>query len=533
MAPKTKHIRGDGDYVQGAESSDDSYGSMEYDEDDAPVRSKRGRKGALLKKGQGRGRGNAFGQGNKSGSKSKSNQMEDPLTVFQDYSRSLTLKPDHQNRPIWITPESIIYLEAFSPHYQGAYDFLVAIGEPVSRPKFIHTYRLTEDSLYAAVALSIDTDKILRTLQRLCKTEVPEKVKTYIRDCTYTFGKAKLVLKENRFHVESLYPEVLRELLKNPLIQAARDVEDEERAAKGIAAAGVGAVSASTTASASASARSEGFLESTVQGEDRRNRTVSFMVKQERVQEVKRSAKEDSRYPLMEEYDFKNDKRNALLNIDLKASTRIRPYQEKSLSKMFGNGRARSGIIVLPCGAGKSLTGCTAASTIKRNTVIMCINNASVKQWRDELLNWTTVSKESIKLFTSGSEANDMLPPATQSNQAFIVISTYSMMCHAGKRSKTGEMMLNAVREREWGVMILDEVHVAPADMFQKVLQIVNAHCKLGLTATLVREDNKIGNLHFMVGPKLYEANWIDLTEQGYLAKVKWCVSVCVCVCVC
>ena len=488
MAPKTKHIRGDGDYVQGAESSDDSYGSMEYDEDDAPVRSKRGRKGAVLKKGQGRGRGNAFGRGNKSGSKSKSNQMEDPLTVFQDYSRSLTLKPDHQNRPIWITPESIIYLEAFSPHYQGAYDFLVAIGEPVSRPKFIHTYRLTEDSLYAAVALSIDTDKILRTLQRLCKTEVPEKVKTYIRDCTYTFGKAKLVLKENRFHVESLYPEVLRELLKNPLIQAARDVEDEERAAKGIAAAGTGAVSASTTASASASAsaRSEGFLESTVQGEDRRNvqylmsldgdidgsddedilgsnagkRTVSFMVKQERVQEVKRSAKEDSRYPLMEEYDFKNDKRNAVLNIDLKASTRIRPYQEKSLSKMFGNGRARSGIIVLPCGAGKSLTGCTAASTIKRNTVIMCINNASVKQWRDELLNWTTVSKESIKLFTSGSEANDMLPPASQSNEAFIVISTYSMMCHAGKRSKTGEMMLNAVREREWGVMILDEVSV-------------------------------------------------------------------------
>jgi DNA excision repair protein ERCC-3 len=281
---------------------------------------------------------------------------------------------------------------------------------------------------------------------------------------------------------------VLRELLKNPLIQAARDVEDEERAAKGIAAAGTGAVSASTTASASASAsaRSEGFLESTVQGEDRRNvqylmsldgdidgsddedilgsnagkRTVSFMVKQERVQEVKRSAKEDSRYPLMEEYDFKNDKRNAVLNIDLKASTRIRPYQEKSLSKMFGNGRARSGIIVLPCGAGKSLTGCTAASTIKRNTVIMCINNASVKQWRDELLNWTTVSKESIKLFTSGSEANDMLPSASQSNEAFIVISTYSMMCHAGKRSKTGEMMLNAVREREWGVMILDEVSV-------------------------------------------------------------------------
>ena len=85
--------------------------------------------------------------------------------------------------------------------------------------------------------------------------------------------------------------------------------------------------------------------------------TVSFMIAQGSVQAVKRSAKEDSHYPLMEEYDFKNDLSNPVLNIDLRASTRIRPYQEKSLSQMFGNGRARSGIIVLPCGAGKSLTG--------------------------------------------------------------------------------------------------------------------------------------------------------------------------------
>ena len=85
--------------------------------------------------------------------------------------------------------------------------------------------------------------------------------------------------------------------------------------------------------------------------------TVSFMIAQGSVQAVKRSAKEDSHYPLMEEYDFKNDLNNPVLSIDLRASTRIRPYQEKSLSQMFGNGRARSGIIVLPCGAGKSLTG--------------------------------------------------------------------------------------------------------------------------------------------------------------------------------
>ena len=99
------------------------------------------------------------------------------------------------------------------------------------------------------------------------------------------------------------------------------------------------------------------------------------------------------------------------------------------------------------------------------------------------------------------------------------------MVCHGGRRSAAGEIMMRSVSNREWGLMILDEVHVAPADMFQKVLQIVNAHCKLGLTATLVREDNKIKDLSFLVGPKLYEANWNDLTNQGYLAKVQ-CVEV-------
>ena len=359
---KSKKSKGDGDYVQGAYSSDDSYGSMEEyddDEDEAPAhwRTNRGR-GGFAKKAGAKGKGKGGSSGGR-GKTSKFAPAADPLSIFQDYT-NLTLKVDHVNRPIWITPESIIYLEAFSPHYQGAYDFLVAIGEPVSRPKFIHTYRLTEDSLYAAVALSIDTDKILRTLSRLCKTEVPSKVREYVRDCTYTFGKAKLVLKENKFHIESQFPEVLRELLKNPIIKAARSLDDEQR---------VVSTGEDTTGATTTSTNSGGFIESTVQAEDVRNlqymmnldgdgsddddavgsnagkRTVSFMIKQERVQEVKRSAKEDSRYPLMEEYDFKGDKRNATLQIDLKASTRIRPYQEKSLSKMFGNGRARSGII--------------------------------------------------------------------------------------------------------------------------------------------------------------------------------------------
>jgi DNA excision repair protein ERCC-3 len=87
--------------------------------------------------------------------------------------------------------------------------------------------------------------------------------------------------------------------------------------------------------------------------------------------------------------------------------------------------------------------------------------------------------------------------------------------------------MMEAIRSREWGLLLLDEVHVVPAQMFRKVIGIVKSHCKLGLTATLVREDERIGDLNFLIGPKMYEANWLDLTKAGHIANVQcaevWC----------
>jgi DNA excision repair protein ERCC-3 len=189
---------------------------------------------------------------------------------------------------------------------------------------------------------------------------------------------------------------------------------------------------------------------------------------------------------------------------------------------MFGNGRARSGIIVLPCGAGKSLTGVTAASTIKKSTMILCPNNVSVKQWKEQFLQWTTMSPSVVRMFTA--EYKDRLPPKSE---ACILLSTYTMISYSGERAAEAKPIIEAIKEREWGLMILDEVHLAPARVFRKVMNMVNAHCKLGLTATLVREDNLITDLNFLIGPKLYEANWMDLTQQGYLANVQcaevWC----------
>lgn len=89
------------------------------------------------------------------------------------------------------------------------------------------------------------------------------------------------------------------------------------------------------------------------------------------------------------------------------------------------------------------------------------------------------------------------------------------MITHTQRRSWEAEQTMKWLQDQEWGIMVLDEVHTIPAKMFRRVLTIVQSHCKLGLTATLLREDDKIADLNFLIGPKLYEANWLELQKRG------------------
>jgi DNA excision repair protein ERCC-3 len=224
-------------------------------------------------------------------------------------------------------------------------------------------------------------------------------------------------------------------------------------------------------------------------------------------------------YPLLAEYDFRNDTNIPNIGIDLKPIAVLRPYQEKSLRKMFGNGRARSGIIVLPCGAGKTLVGVTTACTLNKRALVLCNSGVSVEQWKQQFKTWSTADDAMICRFTSESKDKPY--------DCKILISTYSMITLTGKRAFETEQVMNWIGSQEWGLMLLDEVHTIPAKMFRRVLTLVKAQCKLGLTATLVREDDKITDLNFLIGPKLYEANWLELQSKGYLARVQcaevWC----------
>lgn len=136
---------------------------------------------------------------------------------------SLPMKKDHDQRPMWVLPTGMIFLEATSPLYSIVHDFLVAIAEPVSRPEFLHEYRLTQNSLFTAVSIGLDTEGILTYLDRFSKVAITDNVRRFVRECTKTHGKVKLVLRGGRYFVESTESALLERLLTHTVIAEARD----------------------------------------------------------------------------------------------------------------------------------------------------------------------------------------------------------------------------------------------------------------------------------------------------------------------
>ncbi|KAL3833552.1 hypothetical protein ACJIZ3_008288 [Penstemon smallii] len=428
----------------------------------------------------------------------------------RDFSK-LELKPDHLNRPLWACADGRIFLETFSALYKQAYDFLIAIAEPVCRPESMHEYNLTPHSLYAAVSVGLETETIISVLNKLSKTKLPKEMIDFIHSSTANYGKVKLVLKKNKYLVESPFPEVLKRLLQDEVIGRARLTSDGNH----------DGFTVGKSAGEIEGVHDELLNEAELAGVAEEKETHSFEIDPAQVENVKQRCLPNAlNYPMLEEYDFRNDTVNPDLEVELKPHAQPRPYQEKSLSKMFGNGRARSGIIVLPCGAGKSLVGVSAACRIRKSCLCLATNAVSVDQWAFQFKLWSTIKEEQICRFTSDSKERFR-------GNVGVVVATYNMIAFGGKRSEESEKIIEEIRNREWGLLLMDEVHVVPAHMFRKVISLTKSHCKLGLTATLVREDERITDLNFLIGPKLYEANWLDLVKGGFIANVQcaevWC----------
>jgi DNA excision repair protein ERCC-3 len=468
-----------------------------------------------------------------------------------------SLKSDHHLRPLYIHHTGQIILERFSPLFTQAQDLLVTIAEPVSRPQRIHEYKLTEYSLYAAMSMGLSPSQIVEALDSLCKTILPGQIKTFVLKVGEKMGKIRILLKEGEYYLEFWEPDMLEKVQEDGVLgeclegQGSRNIirpvgfdlplldvrpsqvverppakeseidlfdlfEDDE-----IAEIDLNQYSEEVLISHEpVDVQTEDHPEPQEDEEMTDQWIFTIKIIKEKLEIVKKRCAE-LQLPLLEEYDFRNDSRLAKLDIDLKPATKLRPYQEQSLGKMFGNGRARSGVIVLPCGSGKTLVGVTAACTIKKSCLVLCNSTLSVEQWAREFKYWSTIKPEE-QLAKFSSESKKVF-----SSDAGVLISTYTMISYSGKRAYDAQKMMDFIKSREWGFVLLDEVHVVPADMFKKTLTIVAAHSKLGLTATLVREDDKIDSLNWLIGPKLFEANWLELVDNGFIANVQcaevWC----------
>ena len=439
-------------------------------------------------------------------------------------------------------------LETFSPSFKAAQNFLINIAEPQSRTTNMHEYTISPHSLFAAVSVGLTEQDIIRDLELFSKTSVPQNIIEFVHNVTQSFGKVRLVLKQNRYFIESNDASVLQMLLRDEVISQCRVEESDElhteKAAKMGGLVIPGTKDAAGTKEAMAHAQQQQqkrdqeesdsddeyggkeaekdmteFLRED-EDDDEIDQVHSFEIDGEKIQMVQEHCNVKLNLPLTEEYDFRADEVNANLDIDLRPNVQIRYYQEHALSKMFGNGRARSGIIVLPCGAGKTLVGITAACTVKKSAIILCTSAMSVMQWREEFKKWSNINPEDIAIFTSGEKQK-------LNHKAGITICTYSMVTQNTRRAHDSKQVMDFIMSREWGLMVLDEVHVVPAEMFRRVTERIKTHSKLGLTATLLREDDKIKDLNFLIGPKLYEANWLQLSEEGHIARVQcaevWC----------
>jgi hypothetical protein len=185
----------------------------------------------------------------------------------------------------------------------------------------------------------------------------------------------------------------------------------------------------------------------------------------------------------------------------------LRPYQQQAVDGFWDGG---SGVVVLPCGAGKTLVGAGAMAAASATTLILVTNTVAARQWKDELLRRTTLTEDEIGEYSG--QRKEIRP---------VTIATYQVLTTKRKGAYTHLDLLDA---RDWGLIVYDEVHLLPAPIFRMTADL-QARRRLGLTATLVREDGREGDVFSLIGPKRYDAPWKDIEAQGYIAPAD-CIEV-------
>ncbi|GAB2696034.1 DNA excision repair protein ERCC-3 [Microbacterium marinum] len=355
--------------------------------------------------------------------------------------------------PLIVQSDRTVLLEVAHPDAENARHELAIFAELERAPEHIHTYRITRLGLWNARAAGHDAEDMLATLETWAKFPVPPSVSIDIRETVGRYGR--LVIErddEGTLILRSTDAAVLAEIARNRRIQPL-------------------------------------LIAHPSQGTYVIDAWARGQIKQELLK-IGWPAEDHAGFTPGTPHEIE-------LHED---GWSLRPYQRKAVD-IFSEGG--SGVVVLPCGAGKTLVGAAAMADTKTTTLILVTNTVSARQWRDELLKRTSLTPEEIGEYSGQSKE---VKPVT--------IATYQILTAKRKGEYAHLALLDAL---DWGLIVYDEVHLLPAPVF-KLTADLQARRRLGLTATLVREDGREGDVFSLIGPKRFDAPWKEIEAQGFIS---------------
>lgn len=376
-----------------------------------------------------------------------------------------------------------IMVEVDSPSYEAARDAIAPFTELVKSPEHLHTYRISHLSLWNAAATGLRAPEVIERLESQSRYPIPQTVITEVEDYMARYGLLRLKKEDDKLMIESddtyMFTEICKLKEVEPFILE--------------------------------------FIDDT-----------HAIVDPERRGHLK-MALTNAGFPVE---DLAGYIVGDQLPIDLRETTlggkkfELRDYQKEAAQVFYASGSEKggSGVIVLPCGSGKTVIGLATMSLVKTKTLILTPNISASRQWIREICDKTTLTLDQVKEYSG--EVKEIGP---------VTVATYQILTQRkrvkkadeGKDLPESEMTEEEVKKelanfplfstQKWGLMIYDEVHLLPAPVFRLSTEM-QATRRLGLTATLVREDHKETEVFSLIGPKKYDIPWRILEAQGWIA---------------
>ena len=363
-----------------------------------------------------------------------------------------------------VQSDRTVLLEVDNAAYESARDELARFAELEKSPEHIHTYRITALSLWNAAASGVPEEHILDTLERYTKYDVPQNIIAEIKDYVSRYGRVKLTERDGGLVLHADEQALITEITHSQPVKSLLGEQLDPHTVR-------------------VPNHLRGHLKQALI-------KIGFPV-------------EDLAGYVQGKFLDISPREVTLAGLDF----RLRDYQREAATIFYAEGDSRggSGVIVLPCGAGKTIVGLGSMFKTKCYTLILSTTTIAVRQWIEELLDKTSISPEDIGEYTG--ERKEIRP---------ITVTTYQILTYR-KNKSDNFVHLGLFSEMDWGLIIYDEVHLLPAPVFRMTAEI-QARRRLGLTATLVREDGQEEDVFSLIGPKKYDVPWKELEAQGWIA---------------